>query len=135
MKKARHVIVATTLPTRAQAHSLARRLVVDNLAACVQFWRIHSVYQWRGAVQGGDEFYLQCKTRASLAKKICLEVERQHPYELPEILLLPIAGGSPAYLRWMDQETTQEKRHRARRSGGRTRYTALRATSAQRRSG
>lgn len=133
MKKSRHVIVATTVPKRAQAISLAQRLVADNLAACVQFWRIHSVYHWDGALQGGDEFYLQCKTHASLAHKAGFEIRRQHPYALPEVLVLPITGGSPAYLRWLDRETTQANRDRARKPKKHSRSAALRSNSAQRR--
>lgn len=100
------MIALTTLPSRDAATALARHLVDARLAACVNILpACHSIYRWQGKVEAADEVLLIIKT--SKTRQLALEqlICNMHPYELPELLYVPIAGGLNAYIQWMQQET------------------------------
>jgi periplasmic divalent cation tolerance protein len=89
-----------------EATSIGRALVNERLAACANiFSPIHSVYRWKGAVEECGEVLLVAKTRQTLVKKVVKRVKALHSYECPCIVALPITGGNPAYLAWIDDET------------------------------
>jgi periplasmic divalent cation tolerance protein len=96
------LLVITTLPDRASAEALAQALVDRRAAACVNILApCRSVYRWKGAVETAEEHPLFAKTtrdRYSLLERVVREL---HPYELPEIIAVPIGGGLPAYLEWV----------------------------------
>ena len=98
-------IVLTTVATPDDARRLADGLLDQRLAACVQTLAIQSAYRWKGAVQREPEQLLLIKTRAALYPAVEAYLRAHHPYELPEIVRLPIAAGSPDYLRWLAAET------------------------------
>ena len=98
-------IVLTTVATPEDAQRLADGLLEQRLAACVQILAIQSAYRWRGAVQREPEQLLLIKTRVALYSAVEAHLRAHHPYELPEIVYLPIAAGSPDYLRWLAAET------------------------------
>ena len=98
-------IVLTTVATPEDAQRLADGLLEQRLAACVQTLAIQSAYRWKGAVQREPEQLLLIKTRAALYPAVEAHLRAHHPYELPEIVYLPIAAGSPDYLRWLAAET------------------------------
>jgi periplasmic divalent cation tolerance protein len=98
------VVVTTTIDRRARAEKLARQIVARRLAACVQYTAIHSVYRWKGSVESTGEFLLIAKTRAALSKPLVSFVRSVHPYEVPEIVVTPIAGGLKEYLDWVRAE-------------------------------
>ena len=100
-----HCLVLTTLATQEQAQTLARQLVEARLAACVQLQPIHSVYRWKDEVCAEAEWQLAIKTRSALFEPLAAFLAAHHPYETPEIVQLPITGGSSGYLRWLDDET------------------------------
>jgi len=101
------VLVLTTVPDRpadgAAAHeTLARVLVEETLAACVNVLPpMQSVYRWKGAVERESERQLVIKTTADRVPALQARLAQLHPYELPEFLVVSIAGGSEAYLGWM----------------------------------
>ena len=100
-----HVLVLTTLPDADSARQLARSLVEDRLAACVTIGApVESMYHWRGAIETAAEVPVTVKTRAALFDQVAAAIRSRHPYELPEILAVPIIDGSPAYLAWIDAE-------------------------------
>ena len=100
-------IVLTAVSSEREAASLARILVDDRLAACVNIvGPIRSVYRWRGAVEDEREYLLVVKTRGSLLGRVQSRVKELHSYELPEILVLAPDGGSAAYLSWIFESTT-----------------------------
>lgn len=104
MKK-QYVQVITTLANKEEAHRLARHLVELRLAACVQVGGpLHSFYQWQGKVEEEQEFQLQIKSRLDLYEPLAAEIIKQHPYETPELLVIPIITGSDDYLGWLDKE-------------------------------
>jgi periplasmic divalent cation tolerance protein len=100
------LLVLTNLPDRAAAERLADALVEKNLAACVNILApCRSVYRWKGAVQHDEEHPLLIKTTTERYAALERALRAGHPYELPEIIALPIERGLPAYLEWVAAET------------------------------
>lgn len=111
----------STAGAEQQARSIARRLVDERLAACVNIvGPIRSVYRWRDAVEDEPEFLLLIKTRASLLGRVERRVIELHSYEVPEVLTLALSGGSAAYLGWLFESTASKPiraKARARKRG------------------
>ena len=100
-------VVFVTAPDESVADRLARDLVEGRLAACVNVVPgIRSFYRWEGAVQADAEFLLVVKTRTDRLEALASRVREIHPYDLPEILALPAAGGSREYLDWILTESS-----------------------------
>jgi periplasmic divalent cation tolerance protein len=99
------VIVLITVPNLAAAEKVSQSLLDSHLAACVNIVpQVVSLYWWQGAVQQDGELLLVVKTRASLFQdRLVPAVQAVHPYEVPEIIALPILMGSPGYLNWLDE--------------------------------
>ena len=103
------LLVVTNLPSRESAETLARSLVEQRLAACVNILPpCRSVYRWQGAVESASEIPLLIKTRAECYAALEAAIRRLHPYEVPEIVALPVERGLPAYLAWVADETGEE---------------------------
>ena len=100
------LLVLTNLPDRAAAERLADALVEKRVAACVNILApCRSVYRWKGAVQHDEEHPVLIKTTAERYPELERAVRAEHPYELPEIIAVPIERGLPAYLDWVAAET------------------------------
>ena len=100
------LLVLTNLPDRETAERLAGVLVEQRLAACVNILApCGSVYRWQGAVQREEEHPVLIKTTAERYPALEAAIRAAHPYELPEIIAVPIERGLPAYLAWVDAET------------------------------
>jgi periplasmic divalent cation tolerance protein len=96
------VIVLTTLPADAEVSSFARMLVDERLAACVNVLApLQSVYRWEGKVEEASERQLVIKTTAARVEELKARFSTLHPYEVPEMLVLPVAGGGQRYLDWV----------------------------------
>jgi len=94
-----HVLVLTTLPDRGAADALGRSLVETRLAACVSVGApVQSIYHWRGSIETSSEVPLSIKTRADLFDAVAAAIRAAHPYELPEILAVPVCDGTTDYL-------------------------------------
>jgi len=106
------VVVSTTVDSRAAAVRLADGMLRARLAACVQQARIRSTYRWKGRVERTAEYLLLAKTRVGTTRRLVSFIEKRHPYELPEITVTPITGGSTSYLAWIAAETSPGKRPR-----------------------
>ena len=101
------LLVFTNLPDRAAAERLADQLVGQRLAACVNILApCRSVYRWKGAVQHDEEHPMLIKTTAERYAELENALRAGHPYELPEIIAVPVGTGLPAYLNWVTAETT-----------------------------
>jgi len=101
-----YCVVLTNLPDRDAALALARTLVERRLAACANvLGSCTSVYRWKGSVESADEVPILIKTRRSLYPEVEEAIRALHPYELPEIIVLPIESGLASYLDWIGAET------------------------------
>jgi periplasmic divalent cation tolerance protein len=102
-------VVITTLSSKADAQSLVRRLVADRLVACGTILEnAFSIYEWQGNAEETSEVLVMLKTRHSLWDRLQSVVHELHPYDVPELLEIPVTEGSSAYLGWLAQQTTQE---------------------------
>lgn len=98
--------VHVTVPDQERAEAIARTLVGERLAACVQLVPgVRSIYRWEGDIQADDEVLCLIKTRAESFAALAGRVRELHPYQVPEILAFEVAEGSPAYLEWLAAET------------------------------
>ncbi len=96
------VLVLSAVGTREEAGRIAQALVGERLAACVNVVPgVASVYRWKGAVHEDDELLLVIKTRAEAVEALRARLLALHSYELPEVVVLPIAGGHAPYLDWI----------------------------------
>jgi periplasmic divalent cation tolerance protein len=106
-------ILLTSLDDEPAAALLARALVEERLAACVNVVPgAHSIYRWKGAVETARECLLVIKTTAAAAPRVAERLRALHPYELPEIVTLATDSADAAYARWVaesvDAEPAQE---------------------------
>ena len=104
-------LVFTTLPDAEMAGKVARNLVEQRLAACVNVLAAcSSVYRWQGDVHEDEEIPLIIKTTAELYPALETYLRQQHPYALPEIVALDVAQGLPEYLHWVAESTGTSER-------------------------
>ena len=100
-------VVLLTAPDAASAERLARALVEERLAACVNAVPgVRSFYRWEGRIEDASEILLVVKTRADRTTALAARVRELHPYALPEVLELAAAGGSAEYLDWVRKESS-----------------------------
>ena len=103
------IIVLTNAPDRAVARRIADALIDRRLAACVNLLaECTSVYRWKGAVETATEVPLLIKTRADIYDDVEAAIRALHPYELPEIIAVPVGQGSAAFLAWVNEQTMTE---------------------------
>lgn len=100
------LVVLTNCPDETCADRIARALVEQQLAACVnRLAPVRSIYRWQGAIEQTEEIPLLVKTTRERYPELEAAIRSMHPYSVPEILALPIATGYAAYLRWVEDET------------------------------
>jgi periplasmic divalent cation tolerance protein len=102
------VLVFVTAGSADEGDRLARALVEDRLAACVnRVSAVQSIYRWQGKIECSDEVLLIVKSRRDLFERVKEKVQQLHSYSVPEIIALPIVAGSESYLRWLEDELSQ----------------------------
>ncbi len=99
-------VLLTTTSTEDEARVLAAGLLEAGLAACVQLSQVDSLYVWDDAVAEDPEIRLMIKTRRSLAQATVAWIEREHPYEVPQIVVLPALAVGSGYLDWLIDVTS-----------------------------
>jgi periplasmic divalent cation tolerance protein len=98
------IVIFTTCPDEAAASRIARNLVESGLAACVsRVGPVHSTYRWQGAIQDEPEVLLVIKAVSTRYSELEMRLKSLHPYDVPEIIALPVASGSADYLSWLRQ--------------------------------
>jgi periplasmic divalent cation tolerance protein len=101
-----YIVVYVTAPNEEEAGKIARSLVEDKLAGCVNIVKnMRSIYRWQGKIEDEDEVLMIVKTRKEHFAHIREMVKRLHSYSVPEIIVLPIVAGSEDYLTWLKEET------------------------------
>ena len=104
-----YLTVLTNLPDQASAQTIASLLVEKRLAACVNIMPpVVSTYRWQGNVETASEVPLMIKTTIKRYPELEAAIRKAHPYEVPEIIALPIHVGLPDYLQWIDSQTLPE---------------------------
>jgi periplasmic divalent cation tolerance protein len=102
------ILVLTTVPDATVATTMAQQLVEQGLVACVNILApCTSMYHWQGKIESTQEVPLLIKTTQSRYIEVEAAICKLHPYELPEIIQVPITAGLPAYLQWITTETTR----------------------------
>jgi periplasmic divalent cation tolerance protein len=102
----RYIQVSTTVEKKEDADRIAKILVETRVAACVQvIGPIRSTYWWKGKVEEASEWLCVMKTREELYSDLEASLKAVHPYEVPEIVAVPLTKGSEGYLRWIEEET------------------------------
>ena len=103
------LMVLTNMPNETMANAVARILVEDRLAACVNVLPgVRSVYQWQGAVEEATEVTMLIKTAQSRYPELEAAIRSAHPYDVPEIIAIPLVAGFPAYMEWVISETKKD---------------------------
>jgi periplasmic divalent cation tolerance protein len=103
------LLVLTNVADATSAAAIARRLVEDRLSACVnQMPAVRSVYRWQDNIEEAEEMTLLIKTTAARYAEVEAVIKALHPYDLPEIIALPVAAGLPDYLAWVARETQKD---------------------------
>ncbi|WP_042010537.1 divalent-cation tolerance protein CutA [Aeromonas fluvialis] len=101
------IVVLCTCPDQTSADLLCEQLLNQRLAACInQLPGVTSIYRWQGKVERASEIQLIIKSRQSRFTELQQCIQTHHPYEVPELLALPVSNGLPAYLDWLNGETS-----------------------------
>jgi periplasmic divalent cation tolerance protein len=102
------LLVLTNCPDEESANAIALALVEERLAACVNILpRVQSIYRWQGTVESATEIPLFIKSTTTNYPALETAIRDHHPYQVPEIIALPVEQGLPTYLDWIATETTQ----------------------------
>ncbi len=97
-----YCIILTTCPSQEEANTMAASLIQKHLAACVQITGITSFYEWNNTLNNDNELLLLIKSKTSHYESIEAFIRKNHSYEVPEIVQIPIMKGSSAYLGWIN---------------------------------
>ena len=105
------VMVISSAPDLLLAKRIAHVVVEENLAACVNLGApVLSIYSWKGQIEGAEEVPMWFKTTRARLEALIASISRQHPYEVPEIIALPVIGGSMSYCAWVREQTIPAQR-------------------------
>lgn len=103
------LLVMTNMPDAVTAHTLARQLVESRLAACANIMPgVQSIYRWQGAIEEAAEVTLLIKTTERRYDELEAAIRAGHPYDLPEVIAVPVDYGSASYLNWVAEETQKD---------------------------
>ena len=107
--KNEYILIISTFADKGSAKKIAKQLVEQRLAACVQMLPIESVYLWKDEICDECEMLLLIKSKAALFDKITVAIKESHSYEVPEIIQIPITDGLPEYLKWINDCTVKHR--------------------------
>ncbi|MFC2002049.1 divalent-cation tolerance protein CutA [Chloroflexota bacterium] len=108
MEEAAYIVVLITTANAGEARQVARVLLEQRKAACVNITeKVDSHFWWEGKIDSGQESLLVVKSKASLLPEIIELVKKVHSYDVPEIIALPVVGGNQDYLQWIDASVSQ----------------------------
>jgi periplasmic divalent cation tolerance protein len=99
------IVVFSACSTLEEARRIARKLIEEQLAACVNVVPgVLSLYRWKGAIEEATEYLLVIKSSRDLFDRLRLELEKAHTYEVPEVVAVSLVDGAPNYLNWLESE-------------------------------
>jgi periplasmic divalent cation tolerance protein len=100
-------VILVTAPSQQEAEMIAETLLQERLAACVTILPVQSIYRWQGTIHNDQEWQLLIKSERDRFADLEIKIRQIHPYEVPEIIALPIVAGSLPYLNWISQQVEQ----------------------------
>lgn len=104
------LVVYITAPSEEEAARIARILVEERLAGCVNIVKdIRSIYSWQGKIEDAKEVLMIVKTQRQLFSALTARVKALHSYTVPEVIAMPIADGSEEYIKWLKEATSQNQ--------------------------
>lgn len=107
--QSQYILVLTNVPDQTVATTLAHAIVENKLAACVNILPgIQSVYRWDGKTEQAAEVSMHIKTLSTRYAALEAYLHEHHPYDVPEIIAVPVVAGLPAYLHWLEEQTGKE---------------------------
>ncbi len=101
-----YCIILCSCPDEATARDISQTILEKHFAACIQYHQITSMYHWKGSIAKENEYLLSIKTKKNNYAKIESCIKQLHPYEIPEIIEIPIIQGLPSYLQWIDDSSS-----------------------------
>ena len=100
------IVVFTTCPSEQEAQRIVEKVLKARLIACANIVpAVQSLFHWKGEISKEGEVLVVMKTRKKLLKELTAWIQTHHSYEVPEVIALPIVGGSEEYLSWIEEET------------------------------
>jgi len=102
----KHVIIVSTFPSKQSVTSIANKLVKKKLAACVNITNISSIYAWKGKIENQPEYLALFKTSKKNQSKLKKELQKLHPYDIPEIAEINVDSINQSYLKWLVDSTS-----------------------------
>ncbi len=103
------VMIISSFPSKETAKEVAGKLVKNKLAACVQITSpVTSIYEWEGKINEDEEVLLFIKTSSASKERTIEFIKKDHPYDVPEIIVLPVVGGFDKYIEWVESITAYE---------------------------
>ncbi|MFH8110239.1 MAG: divalent-cation tolerance protein CutA [Candidatus Aenigmatarchaeota archaeon] len=105
----KYKIIYSTVEKKKDAKRIAKILIKERIAACVNIFKINSIYRWKGKIIESEEYALIIKTKNSLVNKVMKRIKELHPYEIPCIICFNIEKGYDKFLNWIDKELALEK--------------------------
>lgn len=103
------VELTTTVETRQQAESLAKKMLELHLAACIQLTPVQSIYRWQGELCESEEIRCTMKSSKSMQLKLVASIQENHPYDVPEILVVEVADAGSDYETWLLEQLSHGK--------------------------
>jgi periplasmic divalent cation tolerance protein len=100
------IVILSTYPDKKSISKIANKLVKSKIAACVNITKVSSVYAWEGKIENADEYLAVFKTTQKNKSKLKTEIKKTHPYKVPEIAELKVAGINKPYLQWLIDSTS-----------------------------
>jgi len=106
MEELKHIVILVTCKNNSEAERISEHLIQEHLAACTNIIpKIQSVFHWQGAIEHEEEALMIIKSQRQHLNRIAENIKHEHSYDTPEIIALPIIGGSDEYLSWIVEET------------------------------
>ncbi len=98
-----YIVVFCTVPGEEKAKEISEKIVREKLGACVNYFKVNSIFEWKGKIEKEEEFLLIIKTVEEKFEKLKDFISKIHPYEVPEIISLKIEKGNESYLKWINK--------------------------------
>ncbi|MEN3046298.1 MAG: divalent-cation tolerance protein CutA [Candidatus Hydrothermales bacterium] len=98
-----YIVVICTVPGENKAYEISKKIIENKLAACVNYFKAFSIFEWKGKIEEVEEYVLIIKTKEETFPKLEDFIKKLHPYQVPEIISLKIDKGNLDYLKWIEE--------------------------------